>query len=155
MRPRYIISIVHSSHLIIYLKKSSKRECVRLVRDFQDFHIEEKDWDDISYNFLVGGDGSVYVGRGWDYKGQHSRIFNEGSICISFIGQFCRVTPPERSLLAAQQLIEEGVKLKKLTEDYKLYGHRQLIPTISPGKTLYNIIKTWSHWSEDIIPPDS
>lgn len=81
-------------------------------------------------------------------------VFNEGSISIAFIGQFCRATPPERSLIAAQQLIEEGVKLGKLVEDYRLYGHRQLIPTISPGKALFDIIKTWSHWSEDIVPPE-
>lgn len=32
----------------------------------QTFHIESRGWGDIAYNFLVGGDGSIYVGRGWD-----------------------------------------------------------------------------------------
>lgn len=128
-------------------------ECVRAVRDIQDYHIETKGWDDIGYNFLIGGDGSVYVGRGWDYKGAHSRIFNQRSICIAFIGSYFKHSPPQRSLNAAQQLMQEGVEMNKLSKDYRLYGHRQLIPTISPGNRLYEIIQTWSHWSEDVIPP--
>lgn len=31
-----------------------------------------KGWDDIGYNFLIGGNGSIYVGRGWDYKGVYN-----------------------------------------------------------------------------------
>lgn len=50
-------------------------------------------------------------------------------------------------------MIEEGVKLKKLTTDYALYGHRQFYPTLSPGQALYDIINTWDHWRE--IEPNS
>jgi hypothetical protein len=35
-------------------------------------------WGDIAYNFMVGGDGAVYEGRGWDKQGAHS----EGSTSI-------------------------------------------------------------------------
>lgn len=115
--------------------------------------MEVKDWDDIAYNFLIGSGGSVFVGRGWDYQGAHSRIYNQRSICIAFIGTFSEVAPSERSLNACQQLIKEGVKLGKLVEDYRLYGHRQLIPTISPGNIIYEIIRTWNNWTEEVIPP--
>lgn len=111
-----------------------------------------KGWDDIGYNFLIGN-GSVFVGRGWDYKGAHSRIYNQKSICIAFIGSFYKHPPSERSLVAAQQLIEVGVRSKKISDDYRLYGHRQLIPTISPGNKIYEIIQTWDHWCEEVIPP--
>lgn len=130
-----------------------QKEIVRVVRDIQDYHIETKEFDDIGYNFLIGGDGSVYVGRGWDLKGAHSRLFNQRSICVAFIGNFCKNSPPQRSLIAAQQLMEAGVELGKLVKDFRLYGHRQLIPTISPGNKLYEIIQTWEHWSEDVIAP--
>lgn len=110
-------------------------------------------WDDISYNFLVGANGSIFVGRGWDYKGAHSRIYNQRSICIAFIGNFFRNPPPERSFIAVQQLIAEGVKMGKLANDYRLYGHRQLIPTTSPGNKVYDVIRTWDHWTEEVIPP--
>lgn len=128
-------------------------DCTQIVRNIQDEHMQIKNWDDIGYNFLVGGDGSIYVGRGWYYKGAHSRIFNQKSICIAFIGNFWKAQPPNRSLIAAQRLIEEGVRTGKLAQDYRLYGARQLIPTSSPGNELFQIIQQWDHWSEEVIPP--
>lgn len=110
-------------------------------------------WDDIGYNFLVGSNGSIYVGRGWDFKGAHSRIYNQKSICIAFIGTFFKNAPPACSFIAVKQLIEEGVRLGKLTKDYRLYGQRQLIPTVSPGNRIFEIIQTWKYWTEEVIPP--
>lgn len=37
-------------------------DCTFQVRTIQTFHIESRGWDDIGYNFLVGGDGAIYVG---------------------------------------------------------------------------------------------
>lgn len=105
--------------------------------------------DDISYNFLVGGDGFGYEGRGWDIEGQHSHGFNANSLCITLIGIFTNVVPPEQQLSAAQKLIEQGVKLGKVIANYKLFGHCQVKATHSPGQALYEIIKTWDHWSCD------
>lgn len=105
--------------------------------------------DDISYNFLVGGDGYGYEGRGWAIEGQHSQGFNAKSICIAFIGIFTDVVPPEQQLVAAKKLIERGVKLGQVIADYKLLGHCQVKATLSPGQALYRIIRTWDHWSAD------
>lgn len=107
--------------------------------------------DDISYNFLIGGNGYVYIGRGWNIQGRHTNGFNEKSICIAFIGKFIDEAPPVQQLEAAKKLIEEGVSLKKLDENYHLYGHRQLKATESPGQALFDIIKTWDHWTQDAI----
>lgn len=123
------------------------------MRLIQTYHIESRGWDDIGYNFLVGGDGAVYVGRGWNKQGAHTKGYNVKSICVAFIGTFNKVLPPKRQLDAAQKILEEGVKLKKLSKDYRLYGHRQLMGTESPGEALYKVIKTWPHWSEQIVPP--
>lgn len=104
-------------------------------------------WDHIGYNFLVGGDGLVYEGRGWDVQGAHTKGYNTDSIGISFIGTFVKIRPSDAQLYACQKLLEEGVRLKKLAPDYKLYGHRQLSATESPGDVLYRIIQTWPHWT--------
>lgn len=110
-------------------------------------------WDDIGYNFLVGGDGAAYEGRGWNTEGAHTKGFNKRSICIAFIGTFISVLPPERQLQVALKLIEEGLRLGKLDPNYKLYGHRQLMGTESPGLMLYEEIKTnWPHWSDELNP---
>lgn len=117
------------------------------MKSMQRYHMEEKKFDDIGYNFVVGGDGSVFVGRGWNLIGAHTFGYNAKSIGIGFIGTFSKVAPTKNQLCAAQKLFEEGLRLNKLTSDYSLYGQNQLTGSQSPGEKLYNIIKTWSHWS--------
>ena len=109
--------------------------------------MDSKEFGDIAYNFLVGGDGAVYEGRGWDAQGAHTKGFNVDSICIAFIGTFIKTVPTEGQLNVAKLIIAEGVRRKKLVEDYRLYGARQFIGTESPGKALYEIIQKWPHWS--------
>ncbi|XP_069701746.1 peptidoglycan-recognition protein LE-like [Periplaneta americana] len=127
---------------------STQAECVFLVRTMQSYHIESKGWDDIGYSFLVGGDGSVYVGRGWDTQGSFAYGYNNRSIGIAFIGTFINEVPVPKQIAAGLQLIQEGVQLGKLAKDYKVMAHRQLSATESPGLAFYEIIKTWDHWAE-------
>lgn len=51
---------------------------------------------------------------------------------------------------AIELLLEDGVAKNKLVSSYKLFAHRQLIPSESPGAKFYEVIKTWPHWSSDI-----
>lgn len=120
------------------------------MRSIQTHHIETLKWDDISYNFLIGGNGDVFVGRGWNVESRLTKGYNKRSISIAFIGTFTNQAPPPQQLRAAQELIDEGVVIKKLSENYKVYGHRQLKATESPGEKLYEIIKTWAHWTAEI-----
>lgn len=69
------------------------------------------------------------------------------------MGTFSEIPPPDCALQAAQQLIQRGVELSKIAIDYRLYGARQLIPTISPGRLIYEIIQTWDHWTDEVLPP--
>lgn len=108
--------------------------------------MESRGWDDISYNFLIGGDNYVYEGRGWNKIGSCTKGFNDDSICVTFIGTFTNYSPTDQQLEIAQQLLRFGVELNQLKTDYRLYGHRQLMATESPGVQLYNIIRTWEHW---------
>lgn len=55
-------------------------------------------WNDIGYNFLVGGDGAVYVGRGWDDEGAHTLGHNKRSIGIAFIGDFMKKNTTEATI---------------------------------------------------------
>ena len=40
--------------------------CIAEVRFIQNLHMDKNDWDDIGYSFLIGVDGRVYEGRGWN-----------------------------------------------------------------------------------------
>lgn len=119
-----------------------------IVRKIQEIRMKSSGMDDIGYNFLVGGDGAVYTG--WDNEGAHTKGHNKRSIGIGFVGSFTFKTPPKRQLDAAQQLIAEGVELRKIRPNYSLYGQCQLGSTDSPGAVLYDIMKKWSHWSERV-----
>lgn len=107
-------------------------------------------WIDIGYNFLIGGDGSIFHGRGWDNQGSFARNYNNKAIGIAFIGNFNDVSPTVEQANATQRLIEAGVQKHFIAEDYKIFGHRQVSNTMSPGNSLYEIIKTWPHWSSTI-----
>lgn len=89
---------------------------------------------------------NLMVFRGWDHVGAHTKGFNSHSIGIAFMGTFNQVEPSQKQLCAAQQILEQGKALGKLTNDYGLYGHCQLTNTNSPGSALYKIIQKWEHW---------
>nr|XP_026500298.1 uncharacterized protein LOC113403885 isoform X1 [Vanessa tameamea] len=133
----------------------TQSQCVLRVRLIQSFHIESRGWYDIGYNFLVGGDGSIYYGRGWDYEGAHTKGYNKYSIGIAFIGTFNNDPPSKQQLEACQKIIKRGVQLRKLVKDYKLFAHRQLMSTLSPGDELFNIIKKWPNFVSNVTDLDS
>lgn len=119
------------------------------MRIIQQLHLNQKS-DDIGYNFLVGGDGAVYIGRGWDLIGAHTLKFNAKSIGVAFIGDFSIAKPPQAQLNALKLLLTYGVDIGKLDSNYKLYGHCQIRPSLSPGMALYEIIQRFPHWSSSV-----
>lgn len=58
--------------------------------------------------------------------------------------------PTQKALDACQALLKCGVGKKRLTTDYKLVSHNQLIPTESPGKKLASKVKSWENFKEDV-----
>lgn len=61
--------------------------CSAEVREIQKMHMDLQQFDDIAYNFLVGGDGQTYEGRSWDLVGAFARGVNNKSLGIAFIGK--------------------------------------------------------------------
>ncbi|XP_055925286.1 peptidoglycan recognition protein 1-like [Argiope bruennichi] len=124
----------------------TRSQCIRNVQFIQDYHLDYKGWGDIAYNFLIGGDGRAYEGIGWNHEGAHSINFNWKSLGIAFIGNFMEVTPSQKMLDAALNLIKCGVKEGYLAPTYELTGHRDVACTLSPGDKLYEIIRQWDNY---------
>lgn len=122
------------------------------VRQIQSYHMDKLHFGDIGYNFLVGGDGNIYIGLGWNKVGAHSYGYNRGSICIAFIGNYNDYPPTPKQINSTQLLLADGVRRNYLINDYHVYGQCQLKDFDSPGTKLYEIIKTWKHWSSEIVP---
>ncbi|XP_071487700.1 peptidoglycan-recognition protein SC1a-like [Diadema antillarum] len=66
-------------HTVIQTCESADA-CKLSLRKIQNFHMDFRGWWDIGYNFLIGGDGNVYEGRGLERKGAHARSYNQYSI---------------------------------------------------------------------------
>lgn len=47
-------------------------------------------------------------------------------------------------------LIEKGVEDEYISKNYKLYGQRKFVSTLSPGEMLYDNMKKWPHWTSKI-----
>ncbi|XP_038118226.1 peptidoglycan-recognition protein SD [Culex quinquefasciatus] len=133
---------------------TTKSQCVFMVSRIQRFHMapDSKNFSDIAYNFLVGADGNIYEGRGWDKRGAHTKGFNKDSICVAFIGTFNDEAASEPQLRAARRLIAMGVEQGTIDPRYQLCGQRQLAPFSSPGEKLYQQIKVWPNWSSELGP---
>ncbi|XP_004694017.1 PREDICTED: peptidoglycan recognition protein 1 [Condylura cristata] len=123
--------------------------CLRQVQNVQHYHARTLGWCDVGYNFLIGEDGLVYEGRGWDIKGDHSgTAWNPMSIGITFMGNYMERSPPPRAIRAAQSLLACGVARGSLKPNYEVKGHRDIQQTLSPGDQLYEIIRNWPQYRE-------
>ncbi|XP_013189612.2 peptidoglycan-recognition protein LB [Amyelois transitella] len=127
----------------------TRQECITAMRSMQSFHQNDQGWVDIGYNFAVGGEGSVYEGRGWENVGAHAVGYNAQSIGICIIGDWINVLPPREALEATKQLIQIGVSLGYISPNYVLMGHRQASDTECPGSALFNEISTWDQFRRD------
>ncbi|KAI4460615.1 peptidoglycan recognition protein [Holotrichia oblita] len=118
-------------------------ECSKRLINIQNYHMDVKNYNDISYSFMVGGDAQIYEGVGWN-KGSHTTPeWDSKSIGIGFVGNFSVEAPKRDVLDVAQKLIRCGVAIGDIHEEYKLLGARSLKPTESPGDALYKEIQDW------------
>ncbi|XP_073836773.1 peptidoglycan-recognition protein LC-like isoform X3 [Musca autumnalis] len=124
--------------------------CTFTVRNIQTFNIESQQQDDIIYNFLIGGDGNVYEGRGWDNRGSFVNAYNDDSISVAYIGSFKKQKPSGKQLNVTRLLLAEGVRMDKLSEDYRIVGTNKLDATLTAtsADALYESLKDWPHWSD-------
>lgn len=118
--------------------------CSIKMRTIQDAAVAEMGLPDIPNNFYVsvelnlcslhckltvfvlisqlGGDGFIYVGRGWNI----SNAYSNRTLSICFMGDYIRYEPNEKQYSALQHLLAHGVATDHLTRDYKLVAHNQV-----------------------------
>ncbi|XP_052895593.1 peptidoglycan-recognition protein LA-like [Anopheles moucheti] len=116
--------------------------CSIKMRTLQDAAIAERNLQDIPSNFYIGGDGNVYVGRGWDTANAYANM----SLAVCFMGDYGRYEPNDLQLSALEHLMTYGEKNDLFTKDYKIVAHSQTRATRSPGIKLYEKITKLSRW---------
>ncbi|KAF3692979.1 Peptidoglycan-recognition protein SC2 [Channa argus] len=103
----------------------------------QRMHMKGRGFDDIGYNFLVGGDGTLFEGRGWGVVGAHTKGNNHDSLGIAFMGNYNNDTPSTEEISSVKLLLQCGVSQGFLHREFVLLGHRDLGNTECPGGKLY------------------
>ncbi|XP_050090116.1 peptidoglycan-recognition protein LE-like isoform X6 [Anopheles aquasalis] len=131
---------------------TTQQSCMARARFIQNLHYNQG-FGDIGYNFLVGGDGQIYEGRGWNKQGAHTRGYNGISQGIAFIGNYETIDRPEEAQIEQLvMLLRNGTESGKLAQNYKLYGALQLKATLSPGQYLMEKLAQLPHFSLEIPP---
>ncbi|KAE8737548.1 peptidoglycan-recognition protein [Frankliniella occidentalis] len=135
-------------HHTAYEVCTTKAKCKQQVKRVQNQHMDDPNFRyfDIGYNFLVGADGLVYEGRGWDAVGAHLHGWNQKAVGVAILGTFTNVTAPPALQTALYSLLQWGESLGKLTKDYGIIGACQVRATKSPGRRFMGDLCTWSHW---------
>nr|BAF03522.1 peptidoglycan recognition protein A [Samia ricini] len=124
--------------------------CAARVRSIQDYHMDTLKYWDIGSAFLIGGNAKVYEGSGWVHVSVPTHAYNRKALRITVIGNYNSHQPTAEQIDALKSLLRCGVNNGHLDSDYNVVGHRQLMATDSPGRKLYNIIRRWPEWLENV-----
>ncbi|XP_062543622.1 peptidoglycan-recognition protein LA isoform X1 [Armigeres subalbatus] len=117
--------------------------CSIKMRTIQDAAVAELSLPDIPNNFYLGGDGFIYVGRGWDI----ANAYANHTLSVCFMGDYVRYEPNDKQFSALDHLLAHGVAKDFLTKDYQLVAHNQTRTTRSPGPYIYERISKMPRWS--------
>ncbi|CAK1588557.1 unnamed protein product [Parnassius mnemosyne] len=104
--------------------------------------------NDIGPNFLVGGNGYVFEGRGANVLGAMVTSWNKKSITIMFMGNYVVDMPDQAQFDHINVLLDVLVKERVLRSNYTLYAQCQVKPhTYAPGRHITERMKNFPHWN--------
>ncbi|XP_054264170.1 peptidoglycan-recognition protein 1-like isoform X3 [Macrosteles quadrilineatus] len=102
----------------------SDQECTKAVQDMQKKDMEEGK-PDIIYNFLIGGNGKVYEGRGW-YNQSDVHMYpeyNGNRIDIAYIGNFTKTPPSLIMWTHASEFVLWSISEDLVSREYNDHVH--------------------------------
>lgn len=114
---------------------TSRRRTVSELGRVLESHMEHR-FGDIAYHLVVDYAGRVWEGRSLSYEGAHVSSANEGNLGVMLLGNFERQYPSAAQLSAMDDLIAILRRQYGLSAG-RVYGHRDLGPTLCPGYRLY------------------
>lgn len=122
------------------------QNCGKIVKSIQSNSINSN-FSDLPYNFLVGGDGQTYEGRGWNFESGFEDVPNKNiSLTIGVIGNFTVQEPPKQQIEEMKAWIRESIRKQKLVASYKVFGVRNLTESNVDGAGLFRKLDKWSNW---------
>lgn len=111
------------------------RETANHLKNLQASHVNNNDWGDIGYHFIIDRDGRLWEGRSISKQGAHVSQNNEHNLGVMVLGNFDRQDPTQKQIDA---LFQTARALKRhyrvRTADVK--SHKEIRPTACPGAKL-------------------
>ena len=98
-------------------------------------HIE-RGYADVGYHFMIDRSGCAWEGRSLTHEGAHVFNQNERNIGVMLLGNFDEQHPTHKQIASLEEIVPllcERYRIKR----QRVYGHRDLAPSICPGKNLY------------------
>lgn len=107
---------------------------------------ENRHLNDIPYNFLIGGDGSVIEGRGFQYEGEHTSNSNGSSfddigICIAFIGTFSNESLSEAQTESFRKFVLYFISEGLISANYRIFLRDQLAKPKESANALLEFLR--------------
>lgn len=125
------------------IRTTDIRQVAREISNIQGAHMGQH-YGDIAYHLIVDYAGRVWEGRSLVFEGAHTANANEGNLGLMLLGNFEKQSP------SAAQLATMGNLVELLRRQYRVrasrvYGHRDLSPSMCPGRQLYPYVAQLRH----------
>ena len=141
-RPRRI-TIHHSA---MYFRDTRPRAAAAQIGKIQREHMQNRDYGDIGYHFLIDPSGRIWEGRELRYQGAHASGSNNiGNIGICLLGNFMRKRqdgqgPTNAQVQSMEQLVIQMMRQYRFGGD-ALFCHSDFKNTACPGPRMQPIVK--------------
>ena len=113
------------------------------AKEIRRWHMEDRNWSDIGYHWVIRKSGALEVGRSLEYQGAHCRGINAVSIgvCCSGDGDSQPFTPEQVETLLG---LAVAVHRTYGVEPENLIGHREINLLVAAGKVPTEYLTTKS-----------
>ncbi|MBO0799077.1 MAG: N-acetylmuramoyl-L-alanine amidase [Blastocatellia bacterium] len=151
------LSYTTVTHLIIHhtVNDNDAPDWREVVLNIWKFHVFERGFADIGYNYLIDPNGAIYEGRagGDNVQGAHFSGVNAGTMGVGLIGTYTDVEPKQAALHSLEKLFAWKCRQRRLDPlGSSLHAASQLElstisghcdgpkPTQCPGDLLYGLL---------------
>jgi uncharacterized protein (TIGR03437 family) len=142
------------THLIVHhtVNSNNASDWAAVVRSIWSFHVFDRQYSDLGYNYLIDPEGVIYEGRsgGDNVLGAHFSAVNGGTMGVALIGTFISQLPTPKARESLRRLLAWKADQRGLTPYIAtlhgssglllkvIAGHREgPAPTQCPGDRLF------------------
>lgn len=151
-------------HVIVHHSAGSNQrtDYVNVVRNIYLLHTQTNGWDDIGYNYLIAGDGTLFLGRDPlgsgdqdNIQGAHYCGKNTGTMGVCLLGTWSNTLPSDTARAVLERLLAWKCQKDQLSAVGShrhpstsspflpvIAGHRQGCSTECPGERFYTYLDT-------------